>query len=170
MDLTRLRMPFHRRGMRPVIHTRKEIIDSTLLGVAAATTSTVVLATAVNDYVGTVGTVEVGSLVSSMFLFVQIIPTASTENVDWYIAKIPANVVLPIPGATGGTPGRRFILHEEKGIPGNSADGAYPATFKGVIKVPKGRQRFAEDDVIQLRLRGVGIHNICVKSIYKSRM
>ncbi len=154
---------------RPIIHTRKEIVDSTLLGVAAGATSVVELATVVNSYVGAVGTVETGSTVKWLYLFVQMISTVGTSNLDWYIMKKPAGVVAPTPGATGGTPERKFIFHEEKGIPGNAGDGAYPITFKGVVKIPRGRQRMAEGDKIQLVLRGaVDIHNICIKSIYKS--
>ncbi len=156
--------------MRPVIHTRKEIVDSTLLGVTAATVSTVVAATAINDYVGTVATVESGSVVKWIYLFVQLIETATTSNVDFYVIKRPAQLTNPVPGATGGTTVRKYILHEEKGIPGNSGDGAYPLTFKGVIKIPKGRQRMAEGDTIEIVLRGTGIYNACVKCIYKSQM
>ncbi len=155
--------------MRPIIHTRKEIVDSTLLGVTAATVSTVQVAGAVNDYVGTVGTVEVGSKIKWVFLFVQIIETAATSNVDWYLSKGPGGT-LPVPGATGGDVFRKYILHEEKGIPGNASDGAYPATFKGVIKIPRGRQRIAEGDTINIVLRGTGIYNACIKCIYKSEM
>ncbi len=165
-----MKMPRFRRGLRPVVHTRKEIIDSTLLGVAAAAVTNLALATVVNDYVGTVGSVEVGSKVSSVYLFVQVLPTVGTANVDWYIAKSPLGVVLPVPGATGGTPGRKYILHEEKGLPGNAADGAYPLTFKGVIRIPRGRQRMAEGDTIRILIRGTDIHNACVKCIYKSQM
>ncbi len=159
----------YRRAMalRPVVSS-KEIVDSTLLAVTAATTSVVPVASQVNDYVGTVGTVPLGGKVGSVFLFIQLIETATTSNVDWYIAKRPTDTVLPVPGATGGSTARKFILHEEKGIPGNSGDGAFPATFKGVIKIPRGRQRFAEGDVLELRIRGTGIYNACVKCIYKA--
>ncbi len=156
-----------RRGLGNIIHSRKEIIDSTLLGVAAATVSTVFLANSINDYVGTVGTCVTGDIIKSVYLFVQILPTAGTANVDWYIIKRPAGVTNPVPGATGGTTQRKYILHEEKGLPGNAADGAFPATFKGVIKIPRGRQRMAEADVIQVVLRGADIYNACIKSVYK---
>ncbi len=97
------------------------------------------------------------------------VSATGTGNSDWFIAKIPEAVVLPTPGATGGTVARRFILHEEKGIPGNAADGAYPLTFKGVIKIPRGRQRFAEGDTILLVSRtAVDVSNLCIKSIYKA--
>ncbi len=94
---------------------------------------------------------------------------ANVLNVDWYMWKGPVGIsgVMPIPGVTGGDVERKYILHEEKGIPGNALDGAYPLTFKGVIKIPRGRQRFGEEDVMQLRLRGAGETNSCVKCIYK---
>lgn len=155
---------------RPVIHTRKEIVDSTTLGVAAATTTSIIVASVINDYVGTVGTVEVGSKIAWIYLFVQCIATLGTANVDFYVIKRPVGVADPVPGATGGATSRKYILHEEKGIPGNAGDGAYPLTFKGVIKIPKGRQRMAEGDVIRVVIRGTDIYNACVKCIYKSQM
>lgn len=170
MKLTPLVVARMRSRLGSIIHSRKEIIDSTLLGVAAATVSTVALATAINDYIGTVATVEVGSKISSIYLFVSILPTAGTANVDWYVAKRPSGLGMPVPGATGGAIHRKYILHEEKGIPGNAGDGAYPATFKGVIKIPRGRQRMAEGDTIEIRLRGTDIYNACVKCIYKTYM
>ncbi len=81
--------------------------------------------------------------------------------------KKPTGITVPTPGATGGDVNRKLILHEEKGIPGNAADGAYPLTFKGVIKIPRGKQRWGEGDSLLLRMRGAGIYNACVKSIYK---
>jgi len=158
----------YRRGLalRPIV-TSKEIVDTTLLAVAAGTASAVSLATVVNDYIGTVGTVPIGAKISGIYIFVQIIETAATSNVDWFVIKFPAGVTPPVPGATGGTTSRKYVLHEEKGIPGNASDGAYPATFKGFIAIPKGRQRMAEGDLIQIRLRGTGIYNACVKCIYK---
>lgn len=155
-------------GLRP-INSVKNIVDSTLLAVGAAVISNVDVAFAVNDYTGASASVPIGAKVSSMYLFIQVLPTAGTANVDWYIAKGPTAVItaLPTPGATGGTPERKYILHEEKGIPGNASDGAYPATFKGVIKIPRGRQRFGEDDRVRIRIRGADLYNACVKCIYK---
>jgi len=156
---------------RPIIHTRKEIIDSVNLAVAAGVQTTIVLASVVNTYAGAVGTVEVGSKIKWIYLFVQFISTVGTSNVDFYVIKKPSGPVNPVPGATGGNITRKYILHEEKGLPGNASDGAYPLTFKGVIKIPRGRQRMAEGDVLQLVARAaVDISNLCVKCIYKSEM
>ncbi len=156
--------------MRPVINTRKEIVDSVNLGVAAGVQTIIPLATSVNDYTGAVGTVEVGSVIKWVYLFCQILPTAGTANVDFYVMKAPTAITAPTAGGTGGEVARKFILHEEKGIPGNAADGAYPLTFKGVIKIPKGRQRMAEGDRLFLAVRGADIYNQCSKAIYKVQM
>ncbi len=153
-------------GLRP-INSVKNILDGTFLGVAAGATTSVALAQVVNSYAGGVIEVPIGAKISSIYLFVQVLPTLGTANVDWFVAKVPTGVALPIPGATGGSVARKYILHEEKGIPGNAGDGAYPLTFKGVIKIPRGRQRFAEGDFIFLQIRGVDIYNACVKCIYK---
>ncbi len=161
---------YHRgRGLslRP-INSVKEIVDSTLLGVAAGVNSVVTLGTAVNDYTGVVGTFPVGSKVSSVYYFVQIISATGTANVDFFVAKSPLALTAPVPGATGGNVFRKYILHEEKGLPGNAADGAAPLTFRGVIKIPRGRQRMAEGDIFFISLRGTDAHNICIKAIYKA--
>ncbi len=153
-------------SLRPV-NSVKNIVDGVFLGVAAAAITTVDLAKTTNDYAGAVDEVPIGAKVSSIYLFVQVLPSLGTANVDWYVLKKPLGVVAPVPGATGGSTQRKFILHEEKGIPGNAGDGAYPLTFKGVIRIPRGRQRFAEGDFLQLVIRGADIYNACVKCIYK---
>ncbi len=152
--------------MRP-INSVKNIVDGTFLGVAAATDTDVNLAVTVNDYTGGVADVPIGAKISSVYLFVQVISTTGTANADWFVIRRPSGVTLPTPGATGGAVQRKFILHEEKGIPGNAGDGAYPLTFKGVIKIPKGRQRMGEGDSLTLRIRSADIYNACVKCIYK---
>ncbi len=154
-------------NLRP-INSVKNIVDGTFLGVTAATNTDVVLAATVNDYTGGVADVPIGAKISSVFLFVQMISSdASVVNMDWFIIRKPTGVALPTPGATGGNAARKFILHEEKGIPGNALDGAYPLTFKGVIKIPRGRQRMGEGDQLLVRLRGASAYNACVKCIYK---
>ena len=116
-----MKMARFRRGqnLRPII-SNKEIVDSTLLGVAAATVSTVTVASTINDYVGTVGTCPLGSKIMSVYVFVQGLPTAGTANFDWFLMKSPGTVGLPVPGAVGGSTSRKYVLHEEKGIPGNA--------------------------------------------------
>ncbi len=162
-------MPRYRRSFKSPINSIKNIVDSTNLGVGAAAITNLRICTAENDYVGAVAGCKTGSTINGIYLFFQIISTLGTANADWYLWKGPASIgaSMPVPGATGGSPSRKYILHEEKGIPGNAGDGAYPLTFKGVIVIPKGRRRMAEDDIIELKFRSADIHNACMKCIYK---
>ncbi len=156
-------------GLRP-INSVKNIVDLINITVAAGTTTTVALASTVNDYTGGSTEVPIGAKITSMYLFVQAInDVLPLTNVDWYVWKGPGNLAatMPIPSGTGGDQNRRYILHEEKGIPGAADDGAAPLTFRGVIKIPRGRQRFGEGDVMQIKVRGVSAHTWCAKIIYK---
>ncbi len=166
-----LHLKMARRSSLSPINSRKNIVDAVDLATGAATVNVINLATALDNYVGAAATVPSGSVIKFIYLFVQIIPTTGTANVDWYVWKNPGGELTPaVPGATSGNSMRRWIMHEEKGIPGNAGDGAYPLTFKGVIKIPKGRQRMGEGDVLQIRGRGVDVYNMCVKCIYKFYM
>lgn len=163
-------MPYYRRSRgffkRP-INSVKNIVDATNLGVAAATTTTVTVAQTVNAYAGGVTEVPIGAKVSGVYLFVQIQQQAVNSNVDFYVIKKPGTTPNPTPGATGGDASRKFILHEEKGIPGPMNNGSPPLTYRGFIKIPKGRQRFAENDFMQVVLRGAAVYDSCIKCIYK---
>ncbi len=163
-------MARYRRALaRRPINSVKNIQDSTAIGVAAGVTTTVTLAAAVNDYAGGNADVPIGAKVSSIYVFFQIQPQAAQGQVDAYIIKASTTQMAgaPAPGATGGSPTRRFILHEEKGIPGAYNNGSPPLTFRGVIKLPRGRQRFGEDDLVQIRVSCATAYDFCVKAIYK---
>ncbi len=159
---------FQNMAKRP-INSVKNIVDTTQLIVAAGVTSTVDLAVGVNAYAGAVTDVPIGAKVMSIYLFVQIQQNAVNSNVDWYVAKGPAASItaLPVPGVTGGSIERKYILHEEKGIPGPMNNGSPPLTFRGVIRIPKGRQRFGEGDKCTVKLRGAAAYDFCLKAIYK---
>ncbi len=158
-----------RRGndLRP-INSVKNIVDGTFLTVGAAVITAVRLSKAVNDYQGAVDEVPIGSKIKSMYFFISVQQQSVNSNVDFYIWQNPAEqLTAPVPGATGGNSGRRYILHEEKGLPGPSNNGSPPHVFRGVIRIPRGRQRQGENDLIELRLRGAAAYDACVKCIYK---
>lgn len=152
--------------MRP-INSVKNIVDSTTIGVAAGVQTAVIVAAAVNSYTGAVTDVPIGAKVSHIYVFFQMQPQAAQGQVDMFIGKFPPGVTVPNAGATGGHASRRFILHEEKGIPGTFNNGASPLTFRGVIKIPKGRQRFGESDDITIKFACSTAYDACVKCIYK---
>lgn len=149
------------------INSVKNIVDSTAIGVAGATNTVVTLASAVNAYTGAVTDVPIGAKVAGVYLFFQVACDATNANVDAYVAKSPGALPVPNPGATGGHVYRKYILHEEKGLPGTYTAGSAPLTYRGYIAIPKGRQRFAEGDVMFLSIRGAQQYSSCVKCIYK---
>lgn len=172
-------MPYYRKmsrraqALRP-IQTRKEVVDSTAIGVAAATNTEIILGQAVNDYTGVVGRFETGSVISGFYLFFQIQPEAAQGNVDWYIIKVPGQdngvIALPTPGTIGGSVWRNKVLHEEKGIPGIFNNGSSPLTFRAFVRIPPKLRRFAEDDKISIVFRGSTVVDACMKCIYKVKL
>ncbi len=164
-------MPFRRRSnpLGSIINSTKEIVDGVFLAVAAGVITDVNLVASVNAYTGSSGTAPIGSKVFGIFLFVDIQPDTAVGNIDWYVWKGNPSLIasMPIPGSTGADANRRFILHEEKGIPANRDTGGVPAEFKGVIVIPKGRQRLGEGDVTRIRIRCSSAYSACIKCVFK---
>ncbi len=158
---------FRRSNFKRPINSVKNILDATALTVSAGVITTVDLMTVVNDYAGGAIEVPVGAVVRGVYLFFQIQPQTLKVAIEAYVAKVPPGLTLPVPGATGGDSGRRFILHEEKGIPGPSNNGSPPSTFRGYVKLPRGRQRVGESDRLVLRVSSAGAYDMCAKAIYK---
>lgn len=144
-------------------------MDSTAIGVAAGVQTNVAHVTVVNAYAGAVGTAPIGARINGIYLFHQLQPQAAQGNVDWYAIKIPGAdlATAPAPGATGGHKNRKWILHEEKGIPGTFNNGASPLTFRDVLVNPPKMRRCGEDDIWQTRSVCSTAYDLCQKSIYK---
>ncbi len=167
MTIQRVVLRHHRgNNLRP-INSVKNIVDSTVIGATSATISTVLIGGTVNAYAGAVTDIPIGAKVNSVYLFIQAFNTDTIGNIDWYFIRRPSGTVNPVPGATGGNVARKFIMHEEKGLPGTLSAGSPPLTFRGVIRIPRGRQRFAEGDVMQVVARSSQDYSFCLKAIYK---
>ncbi len=164
-------MGYRRRFRAPVRHN-KEIVDTVTLVVAAGVTTRVVIAQAVNDYIGTVGSMPISAKVKALWVEISYTKSESTVGrLDWYIAKEPGGVTLtPTPGATGGTLQRKYIFIERKGLTSNDGlleQGGSPARFAGWVMIPKRYQNMAEGDAIQLAIGSSVVHNVCAKILYK---
>ncbi len=177
-------MVFHRRGMslRP-INSIKNVFDTS--GIMAAVTNTSLALTTFgvrNADLATSNEVNVGSKITSVFLEIFFYTEGGevaneVPLVDWYILKDDGNAYgttfnasnLPTPGATGTHINKRKILHEEKGLAGggNASLTGVPMVFKGVIRIPRGKQRWAESDVLRILARSNFATKFCVKAIYK---
>ncbi len=170
-----LRMVIMRHSNRRPIMSVKKVIDAQG-GLVASTVSTVGLLNVTTGaaWVDSANdSVPIGCTVSSMyisvFVFLDGAIGATTPVIDWFFAKSPGNsLTFPEPGATGGNENRRWIMHEEKGLAPSIDDGGTPMVFKGVLKIPKGRQRMGNDDSVFISLKSEGHPGFfCVKAIYK---
>ncbi len=169
-------------GLRP-INSIKNVVDNS--GIIAATTDTsiqIAINGVRNADLATANEVNVGSKITSVFLEIFFYTeggevTNEVPLVDWYILKDDGNAYgttfnannLPTPGATGVHQNKRKILHEEKGLAGggNASLEGVPMVFKGVIRIPRGKQRWAEADVLRIVARANFATKFCVKSLYK---
>ncbi len=164
-----------RRGLskRPIV-TSKEIVDGVFFIVAGGVTTDIDLATAVNTYIGSVGTVPIGGKLLGFFLEVSVANVdIIVGRTDWFLCKRNSGTVaasFPAPGATGGSILRKYIYHEEKGLftnpDGNTAGGQTFRT-KQFIAIPRGAQRMGEGDVWTIRAGSSENYSFCIKCIYK---
>ncbi len=97
--------------------------------------------------------------------------------VDWYIIHSPGDNLgstfaagtLPTPGTTGVHQNKKFIIHTEKGLAGggDASLNGVPMIFKGVIRIPRGKQRIGENDRFILCARANFATKFCFQAIYK---
>ncbi len=175
-------MGFRGRNFRSPIHSTKHVVDSS--GITGIVTNQI-LQTSVqaldNPVLANVAQVNPGSKISSIYYSVYFIAEGGEianeiSLIDFYFIKVPANswttfaaATLPTPGATGSHINKRHVLHEEKGISGggNVSLAGVPMVFKGVIKIPRGRQRFGQSDTFLMCARTNFASKFCIKCIYK---
>lgn len=169
-------------SLRP-INSIKNVFDASGILAAGVNTSIALPIFGVrNADLATANEVDVGSKVTSVFLEIFFFSEGGelaneVPLVDWYILKDDGNAYgvtfnatnLPTPGATGTHQNKRKILHEEKGLTGggNLSLAGIPMVFKGVIRIPRGKQRWAESDVLRILARANFNTKFCVKALYK---
>ncbi len=147
--------------------------------VTGGVTTDIDIASAVNDYVGSVGTCPLGSTILGFYL------ETSTSNVDdtisridWMLIKRPGARSIanyPVPGASGGHNLRKQIFHESKGIGGtnlfdngaSTLGGSQTTRMREFIRIPKGFRRMGENDIWTIRVGSSENYSFCLKCIYK---
>ncbi len=161
-----------RKGIRPVINSYKNVID-TEGSLAAGATSTTVIATAVELGVLDMDLNEVphGGRLSSIYYSLYLFSDAteiqdSRVDILWWKQKGADIANDPIPGITGVSAHKNWVFHEEKGLAGNRTTGT-PMVVKGSFKIPKSFQRMAFNDTIEMRIQSVENGLFCAKHIYK---
>jgi len=162
-----------RRQFRAPVRTNKETVDSVSLLVPAGTTTTIDIATAVNDYVGTVGTMPISAKVKAVWIEATYGSNFTTiGRVDWYLARQAPGIGIgsfPVPSATGGDIMRKWIFLERKGLTqGIAAAGGGPTSkVAGWVPVPKLFQNMSEGSKLLIRVGSSEVYSFCLKVIYK---
>ncbi len=158
---------------RPIV-SNKEIVDFVGLLTSAGVTTDIDIATNVQDYTGTVGTVPHGAKILGFYIEASYnLSQVIVGKFDWYICKRESGRGVsgfPTPGATGGDKLRKRIFHERKGVlDGGTTSNAGGQTSKSVefIKIPRGFQRMGEDDVFTIKAEASTNYSFCLKVIYK---
>ncbi len=175
-------MAFRRRNFLRPINTVKHVVDTSTI--TTAVTNAVVQNSVVavdTALLANVEEVDAGSSIRSIFYTIYVYSEGGEVAneiplVDFYFLKNPGNAWgafnatnLPTPGATGVHINKRHILHEEKGLAGggDASLTGVPMVFKGVIRIPRGRQRFGQSDTFLVAMRTNFNSKICIKAIYK---
>ncbi len=169
-------------GLRPIQST-KHIVEVSSILAAATNTVALTIAKGVNNPVlANTDEVQPGHKISSIFLSTFFIAEGGevaneVPLVDWYIIHNPGNTFttvfdtlhLPTPGTTGVSINKRHIIHTEKGLTGGGdvSLAGLPMIFKGVIKLPRGRQRMGQNDRWLLCARANFATKFCIQAIYK---
>ncbi len=171
-------MPF--RPRYPHRNSTKNIVETVGNLIAATPAVSLQLSDAVDSAaLANANEVERGSAINALylqlFIYLQAAPAAAGAVADWYIIKDPGGIManagfvadgLPTPGVTGTHENKRFIIHEEKGLPGNE-DGGIPLYFKGLIMIPKHMRTQRSGDNFLLVTESQEAGRFCIKCIYK---
>ncbi len=147
-----------RRGnrLRPV-HSLKHIIDTNggITGAGASTTNVVLAHDA--PLITNPERVQQGSTVNAIFLRVEVIQqvvAGGIDNIYMIVYKNPGgNTAAPAVDSVGSSDTRKFVLHQEMVMTGNTfgVAAAVPRIlFKGVIMIPLRLRRFGFNDVLQV--------------------
>ncbi len=158
-------------SIRPV-NSIKHVIDNQL-GLTGGTKTDVILVNAQDSpqYESTTFDVEVGAVVNSIFLNVQVAASAvgSIANVYMYVIKNPGNNLTTVNGNVVGTSDiRKFVIHQEMIMTEEATNAISRTLFKGVIKLPRSYRRFGVKDRLTLSLFSPGVNFVaCVQCIYK---
>ncbi len=164
-------MPFRGRSLHPVKSTKKVVDTEGSLADASDSVSVFMVG---EGSVPTAGVANVpnGARINGIFVSVFLLGdsgSGAVGSLNWYIAcrrqAQSAVTDFPSPGATGDSPVRNQIIHEEKGLAG-SLDGT-PMVFKGVIAIPRQYRRVREGDNWFLKVKGLTGYQFCFKTVYK---
>ncbi len=161
-------------GLRPIQRIKHVVDFSGTLAKATDLNGTLVTATD-TPTLGATSSVITGSKVHAIYLKVIIASNDAQDlgalpTVFILFFKNPGgNLTIPSATAVGADDNKRFVIHQEMRMIENKGQGGNPITiFDGVIKIPKGYQRFGPNDLLQIKVRSVALDIVvCWQAHYK---
>jgi len=158
--------------LRPVIQTRKHIVQIALASITGVGSTTITLSQAIEGAHATSIQVSEGSQVRAVY--VELWLAQSAANIGSFtgiLFKNPGGSNAPSDAnmaALHDWDNKKNILYTTQGITPNNT--TLPMNFaKGWLKIPKGKQRQGLDDKIQISLRNNTTDdlNFCGFALYK---
>ncbi len=144
--------------MRPTVHAEKHVVQHSLFAVASGAIANLLIARGLQTHVAASATnVREGSTISAVYveMWVTSDDTAAgtciitLEKVQNNATKMTAAQSAALDGYSN----KRNIFHTQMGLIGPNTQ--YPmAVIKGWFKIPKGKQRFANEDDLVLNIHG----------------
>ena len=162
--------------MKAIINTVKHIVQESLATIQEQTIKNITIANTVVIEPASPAHVVVGSVIKAVFLEYWLlgestIPCTATWTVEKNVGG-QAAMTHAQGQALNTYPNKRNILKTGQGVIGGNASNPIPV-IREWIKIPKGKQRFAQDDVLRFNVSCIGQADngldICGIAIYKEQ-
>ncbi len=140
--------------VRPMVHSIKHYVQTSLATVAAGTPNTISLVASVApDAVNLVNEVQEGSSVKAIYIEHWLRAGSTTgssgQMIIYKTVGVETNPTSTVMAALGDWINKKNILYTTMGLY-NDQDADAIAAFKGWLKIPKGKQRMGLGDQIKL--------------------
>ncbi len=158
--------------VRPVIHSTKHYVQTSIGTVTAgAITSVIVVDAVAVQNKNTVSEVEEGATVKAVYLELWIRSAATAASSFTFVfCKLPSGTNTPAVAdiaALGNWDNKKNVFYTTQGLT-NDVDSSAMVLYKGWIKIPKGKQRMGLGDRLSWHLEAVGQSiNFCGFTTYK---
>jgi len=154
--------------LRPIIHSKKHILQKTLTNVGAGTADTTIVAHATEAVSVTPEAVEVGAIVKAVWaeIWLQDSSASTAGSFTAIFFKNPggnANATAANLAALHDYDNKKNILYTTQGLSPTTDSGVLPI-MRQWVKIPKGKQRMGLGDKLNFVLRnnnGTPDTNIC---------
>ncbi len=159
--------------MKPIVHSKKHLVQQTRSQTATVSTSTLNIASALAiQNVDAVDEVVEGSNIKAVFVEMWLLDSSNDGSFVVGLYKAPSGVGPPTftqTQALNNWANKKNLLYMTQGLSPNNGVGNPVPIIRQWFKIPKGKQRFGLGDKLQLFIANPGLNNLefCGHFIYK---